>query len=1085
MKNTLSDIHNKLGLSPKNGLFIRRYINTSDNSIQKHYEGDFSVYKPDFKVEYALKKLEPHSFFVFNNEPLLLFFDAFDLQDSDHKRFAQTLSEKIWNFNKAAIAFVNFKTELVVYNGFQFDKNSNLLKVLETINIVTESSEKNDELEKLQKFSYWQIVSESLWQSGIDDFKKKTRVDAKLLENIKAAQEALTDKNSNNRLSEKHANRIIGRLIFVRYLIDRNVNLDYKGFGKELLTKNELPQLILQKENLFDFFNYLLNKFNGDILPLNGEMDAVQDNHLFILSHLFAGTNIASGQQSLFNIFDFDFIPIEFISNIYETFLGEKQGKDKAFYTPPFLVDYILEQTVKPHVENQSNINDLSCKTVDLTCGSGIFLCETLRTIINRYITLAKPDKSTTGFKEKIKQLLIDNIFGNDINEEAVEIAKFSLFITLLDYFENPKDIENFKFPDVSTNFFNQDIFDTKLTTENIFISQLDTFFGKEKLIEPDFIIGNPPWGKLSEKSPYLNYIKNRAKKENSGLQNSQNESKKSINIEISNKEFAQAFLLRLSDFSAKNTTCHIIVTSKLLYNLQANKFRNYFLNNFLINDVLEISSVRHQIFSHAVGPAAIIKYQYAFGKDTKENTIDYVSLKPNPYFAIFKSILIEKHDYKEIIQKELIKNDWLWKVLVYGHILDYRFVERLRDKRNFPITFKDSITLPRKKRKPTDKFFVGKGISIGNKSKPCGELIGKPFINTDIRKKSQTSDLKKFFIDFSGNHKWTNEFAERTRNYNLFKAPILLIKSGLNSSFEIESAISHIDATFTNSLLAVRPYYVTENSYLFSLCGLFNSKLQTYFLFHSGSSTGVEREQRFDEELYPFPIIFNDEIKNKTIELTKILRLISIHKKSSIFDFIKLEEYKNKFEKCLIQLNNIIFDLYKLSDTERDLIAYSQEITIPILQAKNKDFRDFRSIPKLYKPYKNVENSEIEDYITIFKEHFNKLHNGEEHGYFNVKVFQSKNILACEFSVDSEKHEDIWQNIESDDKALDLLVSLGFEKISNGLFIQKDIKTLKQNSFSVAKPKHYKYWHRAIARLDIIEFMEAMIESQIKIFNV
>lgn len=1064
---SIFDIHKKLGFNLENGLFIKKTSTTSNTNIEDLYDGNYSEYKTNFKIEYALKKLQPHSFFLFNNEPVLLFFDFQELQITK-----EILSEKIWNFNKSAIAFVNFKKELIVYNGFQFDKKSNLLKTLEIIKSATD-------LTKIEKYSYWQIVTAELWNTKDEEFKKKTRVDAKLLENIKSAREILINKKSSNQLSEKHANRIIGRLIFVRYLIDRNVNLDYKGKGKELLSKNGLPKLIRQKDSLFDFFEYILRKFKGDILPLNGERDSVNDYHLEVLSNLFAGDQIKNRQQSLFNVFDFDFIPIELISNIYETFLGEKQESDKAFYTPPFLVDYILEQTVKPFIEKQLKTNKLKCITVDFTCGSGIFLCETLRTIINRYINLANPDKSTPEFKEKIKQLLVENIFGNDINVEAIEIAKFSLFITLLDYFEDPKDIENFIFPDVSTNFSSSDIFETELNCDNLFVSRLDNIFGfgKDK-IEPDFIIGNPPWGTIA-KSPYIEYCKKREKRENIKLKERLKENYKPVKIEISNKEFAQAFLLRLSDFSAKNTACHIIVTSKLLYNLQANKFRNYFLNNFIINEVLEISSVRHQIFSNAVGPAAIIKYQYAFGNDTNENVIEYVSLKPNPYFAIFKSILIEKHDYKEVIQKELIKNDWLWKVLVYGHILDYRFIERLRNKKDFPIVLGDLIEDKDNKDRP---LLAGTGIKVGNSSKKdASNFVGMFFINTNKIKTKRDSDIERFYIHFSYNNLWTYSRADEIRDKRLFESDCkLLVKTGFTTDYKIVSAKSHLPCVFTNSNYTIiskeRNHSIIEN-----LVGLLNSYLIAYFSFNTGHSLGIERERMINEELLDIPIIVNKNIGEQTKFIGKLKRLIQIHKKSSFVNDKKLSEYQNLFEKSEKELNKLIFDLYKLSNTERDLITYSQEITIPILQAKSKTYKEILETPNLYKPYKEVEKPEIEDYINIFKEHFIKLHNSDERGYFNVNIIQSKNILACEFSVDKEKRVDMWQNIESNDKALELLIGLGFQKVSNGLFIQKDIKTLKRNSFSVAKPKQYKYWHRAIAHLDIIEFMEAMIESQIE----
>lgn len=1064
----ISQIHERLGLNLKNGLFVKKSESEPNSTIEDLYDGDFSEYKSDFKTEYALKKLEPHSFFVFNKVPLILFFDR--VIETEKK-----LCSQIWNFNKSALAFVNNKTELVIYNGFDFDKKKSLLSVLATIN--------NElKLEQIDNYSYWNIVSSELWNSQDTDFKNKSRVDKVLLQNITTVRNILIDaKEMQIALKPEHVNRIIARLIFVRYLIDRNINLDYNGRGKELLTKAQLPELILQKDYLFEFFDYLAEKFKGNLLPINGERDAIEPEHLQLLSSLFKGDRIKSRETSLFNIFDFDFIPVEFISNIYETFLGEKQDADKAFYTPPFLVDYILEQTVKPHIERINNLDALSCKTADFTCGSGIFLCETLRTIINRYIELENPDKSSTEYKSKIKQLLVDNIYGNDINKEATEIAKFSLFITLLDYFEDPKDIEGFEFPDVSNNFFNYDVFKTELNQENnSFVSDLDNLFGENKAIELDFIIGNPPWGKLEKKSPYIEYIKNRKKKENNKAlaiwqKQGHTEKFKKKSINISNNEFAQAFLLRLSDFSSKtkNTSCQVIVTSKLLYNLHAHEFRSYLLNNFILNEVLELSSVRHLVFSGAVGPAAIIKYQYAFDSDTKENAIDYVSLKPNPYFAIFKSILIEKYDCKEVVQSELIKNDWLWKVLVYGHILDYRFVERLRNRDIFPDILGELIEDEKNKDRP---LFASTGIILGKKQKYfVPDYYKMYFINTN----KKISDLQRFYIHYDNQNKWEEKKVDRQRDKRIFiNKPLLLIKIGFTLDFKLVSSISHIPAVYTKSIYGIINKN-NDNCILENLLALVNSDLMSIYMLLCGSSIGVEREQLINEELFPFPVVQNPEISIKAKHLIVLNRLIAILEKSACSNVDKKARYQQQFKRKEDELNELIFRLYHLSETEKDLISYAQEITIPILQAKKKDYIEIYNNQKLYKPYKKNEKSEIEAYLEIFKEHFNKSHNGGDNGYFNVDIIQSKNILACEFSVDNEKREDKWIFLETDDKALDQLVSLGFQKVSNALFIQKDIKIIRSDSFAVAKPNQYKYWHKAVARLDVIEFMEAMIDSR------
>lgn len=88
-----------------------------------------------------------------------------------------------------------------------------------------------------------------------------------------------------------------------------------------------------------------------------------------LYSFLTAKEEMKTGQLCLFPFYDFNIIPIELISNIYEILLGkEKQDRDKAFYTPEYLVDYIVNRTV-----GRCLFNENECKVLDPSCGSGIF----------------------------------------------------------------------------------------------------------------------------------------------------------------------------------------------------------------------------------------------------------------------------------------------------------------------------------------------------------------------------------------------------------------------------------------------------------------------------------------------------------------------------------------------------------------------------------------------------------------------------------------------------------------------------------------------------------------------------------------
>ena len=90
------------------------------------------------------------------------------------------------------------------------------------------------------------------------------------------------------------------------------------------------------KDSLYKFFEYLKDKFNGNLFELGSEKDdlSLTDDVFCLLGRFLSGVEeMDSGQLSFLPLYDFNIIPIELISNIYEILLGEEtQKKDKAFY---------------------------------------------------------------------------------------------------------------------------------------------------------------------------------------------------------------------------------------------------------------------------------------------------------------------------------------------------------------------------------------------------------------------------------------------------------------------------------------------------------------------------------------------------------------------------------------------------------------------------------------------------------------------------------------------------------------------------------------------------------------------------------
>ena len=99
--------------------------------------------------------------------------------------------------------------------------------------------------------------------------------------------------------------------------------------------------------------------------------------------------NLRSGQKTFdFWQYDFEVIPIELISSIYERFIyADNQATAKArgtHYTPVNLVDLVFSQVFDDHLFAKKLPSD--AKILDLACGSGVFLVDAFRRLVARRI---------------------------------------------------------------------------------------------------------------------------------------------------------------------------------------------------------------------------------------------------------------------------------------------------------------------------------------------------------------------------------------------------------------------------------------------------------------------------------------------------------------------------------------------------------------------------------------------------------------------------------------------------------------------------------------------------------------------------
>lgn len=1016
----LEEIFSKLGLNVENGLYL-----TKENQWKT------ATSFPNRVKRLIERKIEPDAIFVFDNKPMILFFE----NPKDKAR----LHKEIWNFNECPVAILIDDHIVEIFNGFSIDKETKLLQSL------------GGESELIY-FTYFELVTGKTWEKYQEDLNYKNRVDYHLLQNIKAAREVLVESDGKR---AKLVNAILGKVIFARYLIDRKIKIKFDD-KLRVWTNQEFCQLLNSPQEVQNFFEYLEDNekgFNGDLFPLSDEeYKQLTAKDYGVLKNLLLGHDFGINQSSLFELYDFSIIPIEFISNVYELFIGKDNQKEAgAYYTPLFLVDYILKETVERKLFEKQLVDHKKyayCKVLDPACGSGIFLVETLRKIIERYIEDTGIEIRSEKFKTAIKNLALENIYGVDKDLSAVQVAVFSIYLTLLDYLEPPA-IETFKFPRLfNSNFFEGDFFDEQAN-----------FNTKLKDTEFTFILGNPPWkgnGMDNVGKAYLN----KRKKEEKELQNK-------YSIAVNNNEIAEGFILRASDFAKSDTQIAFIIRSSSLYNLgykkeETSAFRDYLLEEYFIDRVFELAPVRYEVFEKsnqpAVAPAAIIFYRYANKTNTDHHIVHHISLKQSRFFSLFKIFTINRNDYKKVEQKKLKEFDWLWKVLVYGSYLDFNFIRRLKEEHE---SIRDVID-------DKSRFVEGTGIQYSsNPDYDSEHLVGKDLLDS--------YGLLPFFIVPEKISPFNKSKVHRLRDERLFKSPMLLIREGIDmDTLTAKSTISKRDLLFKDSITSIKILNEEDRYVLNNIQSVFSTSLFSYYAVNIFSSIGIERERVKNYNKFSLPYVDLNVSKN-IFEIEELHEDLYNVQKEILVDPFEVDRLESAIKLQLEVINQSILTEVNINDIEQALIDYALDINRTIIIGNdNEKSKLFKALP--------FKDSYLEDYAQLFLNRFQQ-NLTDENRKFIVEIWHTNQIVGMLFKVVSlnEFQKDIvWVNKQEENNILSFLIKISSEKITDRLFIQKDIRgfEVKEDYFYIFKPNERRIWHRAIGFTDVQEFSDAILNA-------
>ena len=210
---------------------------------------------------------------------------------------------------------------------------------------------------------------------------------------------------------------------------------------------------------------------------------------------------------------------------------------------------------------------------------------------------------------------------------------------------------------------------------------------------------------------------------------------------------------------------------------------------------------------------------------------------------------------------------------------------------------------------------------------------------------------------------------------------------------------------------------------------------------------------------------------------------LCSRHKRTKKVHKTLQEDILSQKQESITHLKELIElkiqELFNINKIEQDLINYVHEVSIPVMKrADRKNHLPISIFDEITK--ESIEN--LENYCDIFFNHFGERFEniGKE---FLSDVYINKNFVAINFKVLEEKRDKkILYHFNSKlSEAITKIGGLGIQNVSTNLFTQQDIRGFNKNSFYVIKPNIKKNWHKAIAHIDLSEFIESITKSELK----
>ena len=699
---------------------------------------------------------------------------------------------EIWNQGFAPLLWVISPEKIEIYNGFGLpqktgDADEHRLWTFKRI---------ESELDKLDAFA-GRLAMETgrFWEEPqAQVIHRKTCVDQQLLSDLDALERDLVAAD----MSRPDAQGLIGRSIFTQYLIDRRIVTTRRlarDYGYETLSA-----ILRDRQATKQLFNWLREVFNGDMFPSEGS-SATRAGHLRRVADFLDAVAPKSGQTTLFP-YQFDVIPVELISSIYEQFArsnsstGSGHHGTDVFYTRLPLVSLVLDEITEGLTGKET--------VLDLTCGSGVFLVEALRRLVRIRAGDTKPNRTL------IRSTLHEQIYGVDISEAAIRVAAFSLYLAALELDPDPQPPQALRFKPL--------IGKTLIVGDALNTSEEHTVLTEQGVTKKfDVIIGNPPWSYRGKEATTAR----RHERDRDKAHAPRGES--------------LGFVSRAMDFASDKTRFGLILSAVQFFSRSGTgaTASRQLIEKLSPVTLVNLSNLSDWLFPNANMPAVVL---FARHRPTTSDTITTVQVPWSPSGARTHTFEIAPSDIVTLPLNEWQRKSEFLKASFFGSRRDLALLDRLTESHAKLSTQLHQINA---------QFRAG--LKFGNESHNASFLRGLPFLDTGkLRPFSVPSDLSLFDATR----------AERPRDRNIYRAPLLLVDEFLKteSSPRPVVAVAERDIVFKDTYFGTA-LALASRDVAHLLAAILSSSIASWFFLMTASAFGLWKPRFLLRDIVQMPV--------------------------------------------------------------------------------------------------------------------------------------------------------------------------------------------------------------------------------------